>query len=699
MKIFLQSEAAECGLASLAMVAQHHGHKIDLNAMRQRFGSSLKGSRLRDLMKIAEQLMLGSRALRLEPQRLKDISLPVILHWDMDHFVVLKEIRRNRFVVFDPAHGRVTYSLDEISKHFTGVALEVTPATDFQPIVARTKTRLTSLWSRLSGLKRSLIQILILSVVIQLFGLASPFYLQLVIDEAVTRFDTDFLFLLGISFGCLYLIHAVTVALRSWVILLLGQSMTFQMAGNVLRHLIRLPAAYFEKRHAGDIISRMDSIDPIQQALTQSVVAALIDGIMVVATIVLMLLYNWKLALASFAFTVVYLIISLVLFPFMRSRQEELIAKTATENSHIIETIRASRAIKLFGREVERENTWRNLYADVINAGISYGRLQIGNQFASSLLLGLQTVLIVYLGAKYILAGEMSIGMLFAFLSYRQNFAATAEGLISTVIEFRMLGLHLERLSDILQSVKEDGLDAPVSEIRQVQGGIDIERISFRYDAHEPFLLEDISLSIQPGEFIAISGPSGGGKTTLLKVMLGLLKPESGIVRVDGLPLHSLGLRNWRTATGAVMQDDQLLSGSIADNIASFDPQIDMQRVIECATLAQVHDDISRMPMHYLSTIGDMGAALSGGQRQRLMLARALYHKPQVLFLDEGTANLDLQAERQIAQVISRMEITRVVVAHRPELLKHADRIFAVTDGKLIEKKKPEHSKGRVTDT
>ena len=671
------------------MVAQHHGHKIDLNAMRQRFGSSLKGARLRDLMKTAEQLMLGSRALRLEPQRLKDIALPAILHWDMDHFVVLKEVRRNRFVVFDPARGRTTYSLAGISKHFTGVALEVTPATEFQPIVARTKTRLRSLWTRLSGLKRSLTQILILSIVIQLFALASPFYLQLVIDEAVTRFDTDLLFLLAIGFGCLYLIQAVTVALRSWVILLLGQSMTFQMAGNVLRHLIRLPMTYFEERHAGDIISRMGSISPIQTALTQSMIAALIDGIMVIATMILMLFYNWKLALASFAFTVVYLLISLVLFPFMRSRQEELIAASATENTHIIETIRASRAIKLFGREVERENAWRNLYADVINTGISYGRLQIGNQFASSLLLGLQTVLIVYLGAKYILAGEMSIGMLFAFMSYRQNFAATAKGLINKGIEFRMLGLHLERLSDILQSAKEDGLDAPVSELRQVQGGIDIERISFRYDAHEPFLLEDISLSIQPGEFIAISGPSGGGKTTLLKLMLGLLKPESGIVRVDGLPLHSLGLRNWRTAAGVVMQDDQLLSGSIADNIASFDPQIDMQRVIECATLAQVHDDISRMPMHYLSTIGDMGAALSGGQRQRLMLARALYHKPQVLFLDEGTANLDLQAERQIAQAVSRMEITRIVVAHRPELLKHADRIFAVVDGKLIEEKKP----------
>ena len=672
------------------MVAQHYGHKIDLNAMRQRFGSSLSGVRLRDLMKIAEQLSLGSRALRLEPGRLKDITLPAILHWDMDHFVVLKEVRHNRFVVFDPALGRVTYSLAEISSHFTGVALELTPATDFRPVVARTRTRLNSLWSRLSGLKRSLAQILVLSVVIQLFALVSPFYLQLVIDEAVTRFDSDFLVLLALGFGVLYLIHAVTEALRSWVILLLGQSITFQMAGNVLRHLIRLPAAYFEKRHAGDIISRIGSIQPIQTALTQNMIAALVDGVMVVATISLMLLYNWKLALIAIFLTILYLIISLILFPFMRSRQEELIAKSALEQTHMIETIRASRSIKLVGREVERENAWCNLYTDVINAGITYGRLEIGNQFGSTLLFGLQTVLIVYFGARYILAGEMSIGMLFAFMSYRQHFATTAEGLVNKGIEFRMLGLHLERLSDIVQSAKEDGLEVPVSEIRKVNGRIELEEVSFRYDPNEPFLFEEISLSIQSGEYIAITGPSGGGKTTLLKVMLGLLKPETGVMRIDGLPLHSLGLRNWRAAAGVVMQDDQLLSGSIADNIASFDPQIDMERVVECATLARAHDDISRMAMHYLSMIGDMGAALSGGQRQRLLLARALYHKPQVLFLDEGTANLDLQAERQIAEVISGMEITRIVVAHRPELLKRADRIFIMAGGKLIEQKKPQ---------
>ncbi len=669
----------------MTMIAWHHGHKTDLNTMRQRFGASLKGVRLSDLMAIAEHLAFSSRALRLEPKRLKDISLPAILHWDLDHFVVLKEIKRNKYIVFDPAQGRCIYSLSAISEHFTGVALELIPAANFKPIKARPKTKIRSLWTRLTGLKRSLAQILVLSFIIQTFALASPFYLQLVIDEAVTSFDTGLLFLLAVCFGLLYLLSAATEALRSWVILLLGQSMTFQMAGNILRHLIRLPADFFEKRHTGDIISRIGSIQPIQTALTQSVVAALIDGAMLISTIALMFLYSWKLTFIAISFTLAYMAISLLLFPFMRHSQEELIAKLTVEDTHTIETIRASRAIKLFGREVERENSWRNIYSEVINAGLANGRLEIGGQFASGVLFGLQTVLVVYFGAQFILAGDISIGMLFAFMSYLQHFAVTAEGLINKDIEFRMLDLHLERLSDIVQSKREEGLEAPKSEIKRIEGRIDLEQVSFRYGRNEPFLFENLSLSVESGEFIVINGSSGGGKTTLLKIILGLLNPESGDVKVDGLPLCNLGLRNWRAAAGVVMQDDHLLSGSIADNISSFDPQIDMERVIESAKLAQVHEEISRMPMHYLSTVGDMGSALSGGQRQRIMLARALYHRPRILFLDEGTASLDTSAECQIADVLSRMDITRVIISHGSELLKRAHRAYMMKDGTLIE--------------
>lgn len=494
MRTVLQTEATECGLASMTMVAQFHGHRLDLNAMRQRFGLSLKGAGLRDLMNMADELGFGARALRLEPEHLKDIPLPAILHWDLNHFVVLKEVKRRKFIVLDPARGRIECSSSEFSNHFTGVALEVVPTANFAPMEARIKTKLNSLWTRLTGLKRSFMQILVFSVVIQLFALASPFYMQLVIDEAVTRFDEDFLLLLALGFGFLYIVNAISNALRSWVILLLGQSMTFQMAGNVLRHLVRLPVEFFEKRHVGDIISRMGSIQPIQTALTQSVVAALIDGAMTVATIILMLIYDWRLALIAVGFTVLYIIISLILFPFMRRRQEDLIAKSAREQTHVIETIRASRAMKLFSRETERESAWRNLYVDVINSGMSYGKLEIGNQFASSLLFGIQTVLIVYFGARFILAGDLTVGMLFAFMSYRQNFSTRSEALVNSGIEFRMLGLHLDRLSDIVQADKEEGLEVPASDTRQISGQIELKEVSFRYAHNDPFVFQKLSL-------------------------------------------------------------------------------------------------------------------------------------------------------------------------------------------------------------
>jgi len=692
----LQSEAAECGLACVAMVARHHGHKIDLNGLRQRFSVSLKGATLRDLMQIADALGFGARALRLEMERLKDLAAPAILHWNMNHFVVLKAVGRKKITILDPARGEIRLSHKEVSNHFTGVALELTPAADFKPIEARTRTKFTSLWTRLTGLKRSIIQILVLSVMMQLFVLIAPFYIQLVIDESVTRFDRDLLLVLALGFGFLYGVNAIAELVRSWVILVLGQSMTFQMAGNILRHLMRLPAAFFEKRHVGDIISRIGSIEPIQNALTQGVVAALIDGAMMLATVSLMFVFSWRLALIAVAFTAAYLVVTLAIFPFMRLRQEEMISSRAREQTHVIETIRAARAVKLFGRETERESAWRNYYADVINAALSFGKLEMGSKFASTLLFGLQTVLIVYVGARTILSGEMTLGMLFAFLAYRQSFADRTMELVNKGVEFRMLGLHLDRLSDIVQANEEDGLAAPVSSTHHLRGAINLDRASFRYAASEPAIFENLSLAIEPGEFVAIAGPSGGGKTTLLKVMLGLLDPQSGEARVDGVSLRAYGLRNWRADIGVVMQDDALLTGTIADNISFFDPEIDMERVVSCAAQALIHEDITRMPMNYLSFIGDMGAALSGGQRQRLLLARALYQRPKALFLDEGTANLDEATEKKIADAVSAMPITRVIVAHRRELISRADRVFDMIDGRLIERRTAEVSEIRA---
>lgn len=687
MQFVRQTEASECGLACLAMVASQHGLNMDLSSLRQRFPLSLTGATLRDLIDVGDELDLSARAIKVELEHLADLQCPAVLHWDLSHFVVLADVKHGRrglrATIYDPAFGIKQMDEAELSKHFTGVALELTPTANFRPAEARQRVKLSDLWSRISGLKRALLQMLALSVLLQVFALVSPFYLQLVIDEAITRYDQQFLLLLALAFAAVYILSAVTELLRSYVILVLGQHMTFQMAGNVVRHLVRLPTQFFEMRHVGDIISRVGSIKPIQNALTQSVVAALIDGVMAITTAILMLVYSWQLALVVFVFTAIYITMSLGVFPFMRRREEEVITTTAREQSHIMETLRAARAIKLFGGEAQREGAWRNLYSNVVNASIASGKLDNWVAFFRSLLFGLQLVLIVYLGARAILAGQFSVGMLFAFLAYRQNFSERAEGLVTKGLEFRMLGLHLERLSDIVHTEQESGLSTSQPPDRDVKGRIQLDNVSFRYAQNAPFVFSGVNLRIEPGEFIAITGPSGSGKSTLMKVMLGLALPVDGELRVDDLPLKAFGLRPWRQHAGVVMQDDQLLSGTIADNISFFDPQVDMQRIRECADTARIHEDISRMPMNYLSLIGDMGAALSGGQRQRLLLARALYRRPSVLFLDEGTANLDEQSEREIADVIEAMPITRVVVAHRPELIGRADRVFKMAGGVL----------------
>jgi len=399
-----------------------------------------------------------------------------------------------------------------------------------------------------------------------------------------------------------------------------------------------------------------------------------------------MLVYDWRLAFIALSITFAYLVVSVLIFPILRKRQEEVISNVAIEQSYLIETIRATRAVKIFARESQRESAWRNLYAEVVNSNLAYGKLTVGGQFASTILGGLQTILIVYFGALFVIDGALTIGMLFAFMAYRRQFSSVANALVQKVIEFRMLGLHLERLSDIVQTEKEAGLDVISADPVKRPHEIKLENISFRYAHNDPHIFESLNLTIQPGEFIAISGPSGGGKSTLMKVILGLAIPESGQIKIDNTPLKSFGISNWRALTGVVMQDDQLLSGTISENISFFDADMDIEKVVACAKAAQIHDDISRMPMNYLSTIGEMGSALSGGQKQRLLLARALYSDPQILLLDEGTANLDEKAEKLIADIISEMDITRIIIAHRPELLNRADRVLDMIDGQLIER-------------
>ncbi len=696
--MFHQSEVAECGLASFAMIAAYHGHDVDLNGLRQRYALSLKGATLADLMRIADSMDFACRPLRLEPVHLPQLTLPCILHWDLNHFVVLKALRGDTAIIHDPALGVREISPRQMSKSFSGVALELSPTSQFKPREIRVRARMRDLWTRVRGWKGPLLQTLVLSVMLQLFAMAAPAFLQLAMDDAVSRLDQNFLVILAVAFGLMYGLQAMTEALRGWTVLQLGQAMSFQLSGNVLRHLLRLPAEFFEKRIVGDILSRMGAVKPIQEALTQSAVTALIDGVMTLATAALLLTYSPTLGLIVLGAMLIYAVIVLGFYPLRRQREEEQLIAQAEAQTYLIESIRASKTVKLYGREAQREVVWRNHFAQVVNASLGSGQLEVGLQFARSLLFNLQLVLVVYLGAQMVMRNELSAGMLFAALLYRNQFGERAEALLRHAVQFRLLRLHMERLADIVTTPREAGLEAAAMlPDRPLRGGLSLRDVSFRYAQNEPLLLQGVTLDIEPGEYVAIVGSSGGGKTTLLKLMLSLLPPSSGEILVDGMPMASFGIQTWRRAIGVVQQDDGLLMGTIADNIAFFDPQLDMARVVESATAAAVHDEIQAMPMGYLSMVGDMGSTLSGGQRQRVLLARALYRRPAVLFLDEGTANLDPQAERRIADLVQDMPITRIVVAHRPELVERADRVLELSQGRLIERRGPRHSRPEVT--
>ncbi|MBD1583277.1 peptidase domain-containing ABC transporter [Pseudoalteromonas sp. S16_S37] len=673
LPIILQSEAAECGLASLAMVAAYHGYNSDLISLRQKFSISLEGATLLDIMHFAEKLELTSRPLRIELEDLDALQTPCILHWDMNHFVVLKKANEKRIVIHDPASGEKTFTLEEASKHFTGIALELTPTKNFEKQEAKPSLKFSDFWSRITGLKRSLLLIFALSVLLQVFTLASPYYIQLVIDDVILTGDTSLLTVLAVGFFLVLAFEIATNALRGFTLLHFGNQMNIQLGANLFHHLVRLPLSYFETRHMGDVVSRFGSLQQVKQLLTTGVIEAIIDGLMAIITLAMIFFYSPMLSLVVLIAVVLYALVRVAMYKPFRTISEQEIMARAEENSNFMETVRGIQTIKLFGSEVKREGQWQNRYANAINQNIRLGNFQIGYDAINRALFGIENIVVVYLAAQLVIQGGFSTGMLFAFMSYKRQFMDKTANLIEKFIEFKMLGLHFDRIADIALTEKEQ-LQPDKTKRHTIEGNIEIKNVSFAYSDASANVLNNLSLKINAGESVAITGPSGCGKSTLLKIMLGLIPIKSGEVLIDGIPLEQIGARQYRQQIAAVMQDDELLSGSVADNIAFFDTPIDMQKVVYCADLAAIHDDISAMPMGYDSLIGDMGSSLSGGQKQRIILARALYKDPKILFMDEATSHLDTSLESDINDAVSRLKITRVIIAHRKETIASADR-------------------------
>jgi len=684
LPVLLQTEAAECGIACLAMIASYHGHAVDVATLRRRFSISMRGATLATLMELATRLGLETRAVRVELEDLARLRTPCVLHWNFTHFVVLLRATRRGLTVHDPARGLRRVQRAEAATAVTGVALELWPSPRFRPHAPAPTVGLREIVGDIEGLAGALAQILLLAATLETFVLTNPLLMQWVVDHALVSANRDLLTLLALGFGLLVLFEQATTALRGAVIMRFEATLNVQWQANVLAHLLRLPLPYFEKRHLGDIVSRFRSIDAIQRTVTTAFVEAVVDGAMSLLLLAVMLCYSAPLAGVCVAATAAYVLLRRLAHASLRDARHEQIAAAAKQDSHFIETARGVRAIKLFARADERRGAWLALLVEQVNAGLRVQRLGLALRAGNGLLLGLENVLVVYLGARLILGDELSTGMLLAFVAYQRQFAVRVSTFVDKLAEVRLLRLHCERLADIVLTAPEehDGPGRLLVSAATPGVAIRVRGVRYRYGEHEPYVLDGVDLEVAAGECVAIVGTSGCGKSTLLSLMLGLLAPTAGEVTIAGVPPRQLAPA--RRSVAGVMQGDCLFAGSVADNISFFAADADQRRIEACARLAAIHGDIAALPMAYNTLVGFMGSTLSAGQQQRVLLARALYARPAVLILDEATSHLDAQREAAIAAAVANLGMTRIVVAHRRETLAAADRIVRLHAGRIV---------------
>ncbi|WP_228535661.1 peptidase domain-containing ABC transporter [Noviherbaspirillum malthae] len=686
LPMVLQTEAAECGLACLAMIAAYHGSNCTLAELRRRFGLSLRGATLKDLVGIAERIGLASRPVRLEPEELPLLATPCLLHWELNHFVVLKHAGPNGIVIHDPAVGVRRLPQAEVLARFTGIAVEFSPLSDFEPGEPPPRVKLGTLTGRMVGLKRSLGMLAVMALCIEVFAVISPFFLQWVVDEALVTADRDLLLTLVLGFSLLLVIRVAVTAMRGWMLIAISSVLKVMGRSNLFSHLISLPAGYFEARHLGDVMSRFGSQETILQAITTDMVEALLDGLMSAITLAVMFVYAPGLAMVVLAGAALYALLRWATYTPLRHASMEAIVWAARRDSHFLESMRGIKTIKLFNAQESRRAYWLNLLVETVNRQIKAQTLSLVFKTSNALLVGGITLIVVWLAAQRVLDKTFSVGMLLAFIAYKDQFLSRVSALTDKALDLVMLRLHAERLADIALTAPEPRIPQSMEPHQDgVAAAVEVRNLRFRYSPNDPWVLDGINLNIQPSESVAIVGASGCGKTTLLRILASLLQPESGDLMIDGQDLGRIGIARYRAMIGVVLQDDQLFAGSIGDNISFFAESPSQRRIEECARQAAIHEDICKMPMGYSTLIGDMGTSLSGGQKQRVLIARALYHRPSILLLDEATSHLDIAREKAVNEAIRSNQMTRIIVAHRPETILSASRVVMMENGRIVD--------------
>lgn len=677
--LILQAETNECGLACLAMCMGAHGREVTLANLRTRHPASVRGMTLAEMTDVGFAEGMELLAYEVEPAGLEELRLPAILHWETNHYVVLVSVKTGRRVTInDPAIGVRTLSWSDFCNAYSGIAAEMLPAAHFQKVQEKSRVSLWSLLATVPNYQSLATKLFLLAFMLELAVLAAPLYLQNVVDQVLPARDAKLLFTLAASFCGIALIRVAATLSRSWTSMALTGYMTAGMKGAVFSHALRLPVSWFDKRGVGLVLSRFNSLNRVRDIAGNDIVLAAIDLVLALVMLVVMLVYAPGLAAVSLAVALILVGVSVaVQAPYTRAVNES-IAADAQEAGVLIESISGASAIKFFGTESFQRRSYLAAVLRSSNRLLDLHRLGILLRTTQGTLTALEEIVIVSLAGYMVMSGQLSLGTMFGFYAYKQIFSVKLTALVNAFMNVRELKLHAENVGDITFAQTEEPASQPLQ--LGAQASLAFENVDFAYEGSEGYLLRNFSLTVQPGEIVGVTGPSGGGKSTLVKILLGALKPRTGSVRIGGVNVTNKSPSDYRPMLSVVMQSDSLFTGTLLQNITMFAERPDLARVQQAVKDAAFEHDVAQFPMGLNSTISGINSTLSGGQKQRLLLARAFYKNAPILVLDEATSALDVAREIKVAEAIRRKGLTTLIVAHREETLRRCDRVVTLGD-------------------
>jgi ABC-type bacteriocin/lantibiotic exporter with double-glycine peptidase domain len=680
--VYQQMNAAECGAVCLRMVLGYWRHSVSAQQLREECGIDRSGTSAQTMLRVARAHGLRTTYLtQQEPSALASVPRPAILHWNMSHFVVLERCRRDEYTILDPAVGRLRVSANELSANFTGVVLLFEPSEAFEPR-ANLSAGMSRYLRTLADFRPLLTSAFVITLLLQAAALAMAKLSQVVLDDAVPTGDLSLLEVIGLLAASLAAAQTSVGFLRGRLLLYLRNKIDLDLNRSFVSHLLKLPFGFFEQRSTGDLLMRIGSNQVIRDLLSDRVLAVALDATLLLGTGSVLFFLAPRLA----AVALLPALLRLAIVAVTQSRQREMVHQTiitqARLQSFAVEAFGSILSIKAAGGEPGVMKKWNNLFARQLSIGIRLTKFQLTVDTLMGALSMISPALILFVGCAEVIGHRMTIGQVIAFAAVAGAFMAPVWSLSSAWGSWQLASRHVERLVEVLDAEPEQVSSLPI--LKPLTGKIELRNVSFRYGAESPFVLENITVSIAPGDYVAIVGPSGCGKSTLAKLLLGLYRPTEGDILYDGRSLFEVDLPSLRGQIGNVVQDPRIFAGTIRENIAR-NSGTPIEQVIAAAQFAAIAADIEKLPLQYETVVAEGGANYSGGQRQRIAIARAVLPKPALLLFDEATSALDKLTEDEIYTNIASMSATRIIIAHRLSTVRRAGLILVLREGRIVQ--------------